>query len=377
LGFYVSYFMRLLKQLFLGAAICSSLGNAVYAQVVGGTHAMEFLNVANSAHVTALGGLAPAMPTQDVSLAWQNPSMYRPGLHNQLSFNYNMYYADIKAINLQYAYHVPKWNTTFGGGVQSLNYGTFAAADIYGNFMGVVRANDMVVNLSASRSYGERWRYGATLKYAHSILADRTAGALLADVGVTYMDTTNKITIGIVGRNMGVMTKRYNPNNTAEPLPFDLNIGITKELKNLPLKIFVVAHHLYKWDIRYNNPADKKKNFFDTDSAVTDDKSYFADKLFRHIKLGAELTLGKRLGIMVAYSHLRRSELSTLEVKGMAGFSFGGSLYLNKLQVHYGRSVMATAGAYNELGINISLDKFFKVGAKTESWGWNNNYPNW
>lgn len=369
--------MRLLKQLLLGTVVCASWAHTGAAQVLGGTNAMEFLNAANSAHVTALGGLTPAMPTQDVSLAWQNPSMYRPGLHNQLSFNYNMYYADIKALNLQYAYHVPKWNTTFGGGVQSMNYGKFQAADIYGNSMGEVRANDLAVNLSASRSYKERWRYGATLKYAHSVLADRSAGALLADVGVTYMDTANKITIGIAGRNMGVMTKRYNPDNQAEPLPFDLNIGITKELQNLPLKIFVVAHHLYKWDIRYNNPADKKKNFFDNDSTQTDDKSHFADKLFRHINLGAELTLGKRLGIMVAYSHLRRSELSTLEMKGMAGFSFGGSLYLNKLQIHYGRSVLATAGAYNELGINLSLDKFFKVGNKTESWHWNNNYPNW
>jgi hypothetical protein len=369
--------MRLKYALFSFCALTLSFASKINAQVVGGTHAFEYLNLSNSAHMTALGGYAPAQPTQDVTLAWQNPSMYRPGLHNQLAFNYNMYYADIKAMNLQYAYHVDKWGTTIGGGVQNINYGSFVAADIYGTPMGEVRANDMVVNLSAARSYGERWRYGATLKYANSVLADKNAGALLVDVGVTYVDTANKITLGIVSRNMGFMTKKYSPANRAEPLPFDLNIGFTKELENLPLKIFVVAHHLYQWDIRYNNPADKRRNIFNTDSVATKEKKHFVDKAFRHLNLGAELTLGKRLALTLAYSHLRRMELSTLEGKGMAGFSFGGSLYLNKLQVHYGRSVLATAGAYNELGLNLQLDKLFSVGNKTNSWHWNNDYPNW
>ncbi|MNU20375.1 hypothetical protein D3C71_86200 [compost metagenome] len=346
------------------------------AQVVGGSRAFEFLNMSNSPHVSALGGLAPANPEADVSLAMQNPSLYRPGIHNQLSVNHNLYYADIGITNLQYAYHSPKLQTTFGVGVQSINYGTFQATDIYGSYLGTVRASDFALNLSAARQYKEHWRYGVTLKWAHSTLADRSASALLGDVGVTYFDTARGITLGIVAKNMGVTLKRYNPNNPAEPLPFDLQIGLTKSLKNVPLRLFVVAHHLYQWDIRYNNPADKKSNIFGADTTA-DEKTYFADKLFRHITIGGELTIGKRLGVSVAYNHLRRNELSTLETKGLAGFSFGAGLYLNKFQVHYARSFMATAGAYNEFGLNIALDKLFKVGAKTEPWHWNNDYPNW
>ncbi|HRP90778.1 MAG TPA: type IX secretion system protein PorQ [Edaphocola sp.] len=362
---------------FLTTGVLILLHQSLYAQVIGGTHAFEMLNVSNSAHVSALGGLTPAIPDRDVSLAWQNPALYRPGLHNQLSFNYNLFYADIKIMNLQYAYYSPKLKTTFGGGIQSINYGTFTAADQYGIALGEVQANDLSVNISASKSYGERWRYGATLKYAHSVLADRTAGALLTDIGVVYHDTTNRITFGVVAKNMGVTTKKYNANNIAEPLPFDVNIGFTKELKNVPLKLFIVAHHLYQWDVRYNNPADKKNNIFFNDSTVAKDKNKFADNLFRHLNFGAELLLGKRLGITLAYNHLRRGELSTLESKGMAGFSLGTSLYLNRFQIHYARSIMATAGAYNEFGINLSMDKMFKVGNKTRPWHWENNYPNW
>lgn len=348
------------------------------AQIVGGKRAFEFLNLSNSAHVTALGGLAPAQPTQDVTLAWQNPAFYRPGLHNQLAFNYNMYYADIKVANFNYAYHSPKLNTTFGGGVQQVNYGTFSAFDERETYLGEVRASDMVIHLSASRSYFDRWRLGATLKYAHSVLAERNAGAILGDIGLSYVDTTNKVTVGLVARNIGFMTQKYNPMLPAEPLPFDINIGLTKELQHLPLKVFVVLHHLYQWDIRYNNPADKKKNVFLNDSTASDDKSYFVDKLFRHVNLGAELTLGKRLSLTLAYNHLRRAELATFETKGMAGFSMGAGLYLNKLQLHFGRSIMATAGAYNEFGLNIYLDRFIRGKAQdVRTNSWSQNYPNW
>lgn len=369
--------MRSYQYILGGSLALAGLCSEASAQVLGGKRAFEFLNLSNSAHITALGGLAPAQPTQDVSLAWQNPSLYRPGLHNQLAFNYNFYYADIKVANLQYAYHSDKWNTTFGGGVQNVNYGKFDAYNDQEMYLGEVHANDMVVNLSASRSYKERWRYGATVKYAHSVLADRSAGALLTDVGVTYVDTANKLTIGIVARNIGFMTKRYNPLNTAEPLPFDLNIGITKELENLPLKVFIVGHHLYQWDIRYNDPADKKTNVFSNDTAVEKERSHFVDKVFRHLNFGAELTLGKRVSLTLAYNHLRRQELSTFETKGMAGFSFGAGLYLNKMQVHFGRSVNATAGAYNELGLNLFLDRFFPGAAKSDKSNWAKNYPNW
>lgn len=369
--------MRLYHYILGSLLILPAMSQVAQAQVLGGKRAFEFLNLSNSAHMTALGGLAPAQPTQDVSLAWQNPSLYRPGLHNQLAFNYNFYYSDIQVANVQYAYHSQKLNTTFGGGIQNVNYGKFQAYDDQEMYLGEVHANDMVVNLSASRAYKERWRYGATLKYANSILADRSAGALLTDVGVTYVDTANKLTIGIVARNIGFMTKRYNPLNTAEPLPFDLNIGITKELENLPLKVFVVGHHLYQWDIRYNNPADKKTNIFTNDTTVAKEKSHFVDKLFRHLNFGAELTLGKRVSLTLAYNHLRRSELATFETKGMAGFSFGAGLYLNKMQVHFGRSVNATAGAYNEVGFNLFLDKFFPNAGKSEKSNWATDYPNW
>ncbi|RYZ52877.1 MAG: type IX secretion system protein PorQ [Sphingobacteriales bacterium] len=284
-----------------------------------------------------------------------------------------MYYAGIGIANLQYAYHVEPLKTDFSLGIQYLNYGNFQHTDIQGNNLGDIRAADYSINLSASRKYLEHWRYGATVKWAHSSLGDRSAMAALADVGVVYEDTAALFTFGLVAKNMGVMIKQYNPENPAEPLPFDLQLGVSKQLRNLPLRVFAVAHHLYQWDIRYNNPEDKVTNSLvqETDTAA---KKYIADKIFRHLNLGAELILGKRLTLTVAYNHLRRSELGAQDAKGLAGFSMGAGVDLNKLQVRYGRSYYGSAGAYNELGLSFQLNKFFSIGKKTEPWGWNKTY---
>ncbi len=346
------------------------------AQVVGGQHAFEYLLMSNSPHISALGGIAPASNDPDVAFTLQNPGLLNAKMHNQLAVGYNIYYAGISIANLQYAYQVPKLKTTFGLGIQYLNYGKFNQTDMFGNILGEIRANDFSINLSAARTYKQHWQYGATLKLAYSHMADRNALALLADVGVAYVDTENMLTIGIVGKNMGATLKKYNRDNTAEPLPFDLQIGISKQLKNVPIRLYMTGHHLYQWDIRYNNPSDKgSDNFFGSDdSTAIKEKSYFADKLFRHLNFGAELTLAHRVTLTAAYNHLHRSELAASDRKGIAGFSFGVGVNLSKIQVRYSRSYFATAGAYNEIGLAFQLNKFFGIGSKTEPWSWNAAY---
>ncbi len=344
------------------------------AQVVGGQRAFEYLRMSNSAHVSALGGYVPASLDNDVSFTLQNPSLLSPRYHNQLAVGYNMYYAGISIANLQYAYHVAPLNTDFGFGVQYLNYGGMSHTDMFGNVLGEVRAADYAIQFSASRQYKENWRYGATVKWAHSMLGDRSAMAVLADIGISYLDTVNLWSIGVVAKNVGLTLKKYNPANSAEPLPFDLQIGISKQLQNVPLRLFMVAHHLYEWDVRYNNPADKVNNSLIQEEDNDTDKKYFIDKLFRHLNFGAEIIIGKRITISGAYNHIRRSELGVNEAKGMAGFSFGAGVNLNKLQVRYARSYYGSAGAYNEFGLSFQLNKFFGIGNKTEPWGWNKTY---
>ncbi len=364
--------MQLLRRsallfIFFGMAVAQ-------AQVTGGQAAFEFLNLSQSPHTTALGGINVSNPEKDVTLVMQNPALNRPGLHNELAVNYNAYYAGISVANLAYSYHIPKLATSFALGVQYLNYGNFVQTDNIGNQYGNINAADYAITLSASRAYGERWRYGAALKWAQSNLYDRRATALLADVGVVYTDTANLLSIGVTAKNMGAMVQKYDPSGAAEPLPFDLQLGISKRFAHLPLRLLGTVHHLYEWDVRYNNPEDiDRGNVFGTADTM-DTKSHFGDKLFRHFIVGAELLVGKRITVTVAYNHLRRGELSLAEKRALSGFSFGAGLHLNKLQIYYARSYYHLAGANNEFGLNISLSKLTGLGKTGEKWHWNNQY---
>ncbi len=362
----------------LSAACCLLPSASLVAQITGGVHSMAFLGMSNSAHVSALGGTSVANPDNDISLALQNPAMMRPGLHNQLQLTYNAFYSDIKIMNLQYGYHVAKLNTSFALGVQYLNYGSMVQTDPLGNSLGDFKASDFAVSLAASRQYLEHWRYGATLKMASSNYGGMNASAAMMDVGVNYYDTASLWDIGLVARNMGVMLGRYTPGQPAEPLPFDLQIGISKRFKHLPLRLFTTIHHLYEWEIRYDNPADVTSSAFaSNDTVVVKETSHFGDKLFRHFIFGAELTLGKRLVLTGSYNNLRRREMVVSTIPGLAGFAFGVGLNLTKWQIHYGRSYYHVAGAYNEFSLTMNLGKIMGMGKGGDRIHWNGDYGDW
>jgi hypothetical protein len=354
------------------------LSASVRSQVTGGQFAFEYLRLSNSAHVSALGGISVANPDEDIALALQNPAMMRPGLHNELELTYNSYYAGIAIMNLQYGWHAPKLNTSFFLGVQYLNYGSFDQTDNIGNVNGTVHALDYALTLGASRKYLEHWRYGADIKFANSDYSDNTARALVMDVGVNYYDTSSLFDIGIVAKNMGVMAVRYNIHQPAEPLPFDLQLGVSKRFKHLPLRLFATVHHLYEWDVRYDNPADLiGTGSLGTSDTISDKGSHFGDKLFRHFIFGGELTLGKRILLTVSYNDLQRRELALTTDPGIAGFAFGVGIMLNKFQVHYARTYYSVAGPYNEFSLTMCLNKLFGLGKTGDHIHWNAEYPDW
>ena len=369
-------FMRLLKFTIITLLVLCC--NFAEGQVTGGQFAFEYLRTSNSPLVSALGGISIADPEEDISLALQNPAMMRPGMHNELELNYNDFYAGISVMNLAYGYDVAKLKTSFFLGVQYLNYGTFDQTDPIGNQLGTFKADDYALTIGASRQYLDHWRYGADLKYAHSDLYEGTGTAALMDVGINYYDTASLWDLGASAKNMGVMTKKYDLGQPNEPVPFDLQLGVSKRLKHLPLRLFATIHHLYEWNIRYDNPADLiGTSSLGTNDTVNDKGSHFGDKLFRHFIFGAELTLAKRLTITASYNDLDRSELALTTDPGLAGFSFGLGLHLDKFQVHYARNYYYITGPYNEIGISLALNRLFGLGPGGEKIKWNADYPDW
>lgn len=345
------------------------LSQTTWAQVNGGDQLFPFLLVAPGPHVSALGGESAVNTSSDLMLSSANPALLRPEFHQELSANYNFYYAGTRLSNIKYAFHQEKLNTTFSLGMTYMNYGSFNQTDALGTNIGTVQAAEYAIQAGASRAYLNRWRYGINLKYAHARLPSQTASALLSDVGVVYADTQKAWYVGAVIKNVGLVLKQYNKNAPA-PLPFDMQIGVMKKFKKAPFALSVTAHHLYRWNIRYNNPADIVNNTLLFSDTSTKTKSYTGDILFRHLVFALEMHLGKRVEISAGYNHLRRSELAITDRKGMSGFALGFGLYLHKMNWHVAQSYYHVAGPYTEIGVTLNLNQWFGLGNMGNKINW-------
>lgn len=339
----------ILSSFLIALLFCSSSFTAM-AQI-GGEHVYEFLNLSPSARITALGGLQIAAMDDDVSLAAQNPSLYNSEMNTHLSLNTVAYVAGINHGYLGFAKDMDSL-ATFGIGVQYISYGDFIGADPTGVVTGSFSASEYAFNIGGAKQFG-KFSYGMNLKVVFSNLEMYSSTGLALDMGLTYFDEESMFSAGLVVKNMGTQLSTYA--GTKEDLPFDVQLGISQRLKHLPFRFGITAHHLHQWDIRYDDPNLQSNSIFDDGS--DDDKSYFADNLFRHLIFSGELFLGKSLVVRAAYNHQRKQELGVDARGGGTGFSYGAGIHIKRFQFSYGRSIYHIAGGSHHFSISTQLKK--------------------
>lgn len=300
--------------------------------------------------LSAAGGINTSYKTGEVALAANNPALLHAELHAQLNASFTSFLAGISAYSLTGAYHSDKHQTTFGGHIYFVDYGTVPATDAAGNRGGDFRPVDYVVQASASRKYLERWTYGAAVKFINSSYQQFNANAIAVDIGVLYVDSNNNFSASFVAKNMGLQLKTYA--GEKEDLPFDLQVGVTKRLSKSPFGFSFTAHHLHRFNISYNDVSFNNDNGFSSLSSF--------DKIFNHFVLATHVYLGPHLEATIGYNHLRRLELAVPDAgNGMTGFSAGLRIKFNKIQILYARSTYQRGIGYNQIGVTANLKKAF------------------
>lgn len=290
-----------------------------------------------------------------------------PSMHTQMNAVFNNFYAGIKAYHLSLGYHHAKLNTNFLWGLQYFSYGSLQETDASGNILGTLHPTDWVMQVSASRSYLEKWNYGATLKFINSNYGQYRSNGIAADIGVLFHDTSHLFSASVVAKNMGFQVKKYSNGNAEDP-PFDLVAGITKRLAKAPFGFSFTAQHIHQFDIRYNDTTFTSDNVF---GATNNNKKFTFDKFFRHIVIASQIYIGDKLEVSLAYNHLRRQELNIDKSgNGLNGFSLGVGALFNKIQIRYARAYYQNNTAYNQLGLNLQLNQYFGLGKFGEHIGW-------
>lgn len=344
-----------MKKLF--AVLFFFVALSTFAQV-GGRSIYGFMTLPSSARVSALGGMAIAHSDGDVAQIFSNPSLLNDQMSGKFSLGYTDYLSDLKLGNFTFAQKFKKVGT-IGASVQYINYGNFTATDPNGVATGRFQAQETAIQLSAARDWKYNIRLGGTLKFIKSGLESYVSTGLAMDLGATWNDTANRQSLALVVTNFGAQLRTYN--GIQERLPYDLQLGYSKRLAHLPLRYGIVLHHLYQWDIRYNDTLDKFYNPTTQtlgSTTTAEPKNYFFDKAFRHVILNAEFQLSKNLYLRMGYNHQRRRELEIQTKGGMNGFTWGFGFKVNRFHLSYSRSAFSLASVANQFTIQFNLADF-------------------
>jgi hypothetical protein len=334
-------------------------GNSCLAQT-GGNGTFKFLGYTNSARAAALGGSFLAVNDNDVTLAPSNPSFISPEISNCLALSYVHTPGGINYGFVAFAHDFSKVGS-FAGNFQYVNYGKFTGADASGNLTGEFNASEYALNIGWGRRLSPIFSIGANGKLIYSQLDTYRSFGIAVDVAGSYISKDKSFTASLIGRNIGSQIIPYVPGKY-EPLPFELQIGLSEKLKHIPLRFSQLLTNLQKWDLTYFDPTDPS-NSPDPITGEVKEKTgagKVADEIMRHIVLGAELTIAKVFSVRLGYNYQRRQELKLYDKAGLTGFSLGAGLKVKMFTLDYTIASYTAGMTMSYLTLAVNLKEFIK-----------------
>ena len=351
--------MNKLQKLQLLFLICLFSSSTMFSQI-GGDNTFEFLNLTNSARVAAMGGDFLAINDDDITLTLSNPSLISKEMNNHLAFSFVDYFSDI---NLGFASYSKTFKKagSFVASIQYINYGKFTRADAAGITYDEFQASEYALNVGWGRNLSENFLIGSNLKMIYSVFDTYKSNGLAVDLAGTYLSNNKQFCSSLIFKNIGRQLKPYIEGNI-EPLPFEIQLGISKKLDKAPFRFSVLANNLQKWDLTYEDPNNPKQTTDPlTGEAIAEKKlQEFGDKLMRHFVVGGEFIPTKNFNIRFGYNYQRRKELQVESKVGMIGFSWGFGIRISKFNISYGRDTYHLAGAPNHITITTNISSFSK-----------------
>ncbi len=291
------------------------------------TSTYSFLLSDVSARSSAMAGSFISM-RDDINTIFYNPAGLSTITKPQASFGYLKNLLDI---NSGYASLVEEVSGLgmAGLGVNYVNYGTFDKTDEFANKIGTFSAGDLAISVVWANQLEENLSYGVGAKFIYSSIEDARSSAVAADLGLLYfIPGANPVSLGVSLMNLGTQLNPYL--STRENLPLELAAGATIKPEHLPLLLNLDFH-----DLNYSQP---------------DLVSHF-----RSFSVGGEFTMSKELRFRFGYQNERHRDLVFGSSSGLAGFSFGGGLVLERLRFDYAYVSLGRIGSINSISVGMNL----------------------
>jgi len=322
----------------------------------------EFLNLSQTARMTATGGYGFPVFEPDLGMSLMIPSMLSQDHENHLSLNIVDYFDDINYGTVAISHYHDRLGH-ISGSLQYIDYGSFVEANEFGQITGHFSAGEYSFQIGWGRALNERLAVGSNLKLIYSSFHDHSSFGIATDVALSYHNQERLFAASLIARNMGTQISQYHSGNR-EPLPFDLVLGITRKLENAPFQFSLVANNLHNYDLTYDPPVLLPDHFSGEDEE--DEQNFqdrvgdLADNLMRHVVVGVEFTPLESFSFRVGYNYRRRQEMKVESRLSTVGFSWGFGVKISRFQLNYGRSNHHLAGAPNHFSINTSIQELFE-----------------
>lgn len=295
------------------------------ARAAGDPTIFEFLRLEASARAASLGNAFITF-RNDPAILFHNPGGISTVLNPSGSFGFIKHLLDVNAGYAVYVQEVEDigW---IGGGVTYFNYGSNERRDKFANDLGTFGAGDLAITAGYGNRSDEIY-YGGNVKFIYSSIDNYSASAVAIDAGVTYLIPTEQIAIAVSILNLGTQLSTFT--GTRESLPFDMRIGISKQLEHLPLLLNLNFHKL--------NESQ--------------------ESIIKHLNafsIGGEFTLSDELKLRLGYNNEKRRELKVGSSAGLTGFSAGLGLGVSGYLVDYSFSSFGAIGALHRFSVSTSF----------------------
>lgn len=274
--------------------------------------AYNFLRLPVSAHVAAVGGDNITLTDDDATLIFHNPALINGVSDKSINLNYMTYMEGAKTASAAFVKGLGD-RATWGITGQYMDYGSIKQTNEHNEDLGIFSVRDWALGGTFAYALTNTLSGGITAKLISSHIAGYNSLAVGVDLGLNYFDDNSLWSLSAVARNLGGQVKAYD--DQFERIPFDLQVGVSKQLKGAPLRFHVTLSRLTDWN----------------------------EAIGRHIAIGADILLGQSIYVAAGYNFRRASQMSITDSEDSAthgaGISLGVGLSLEhfKLHVAYGK----------------------------------------
>lgn len=290
----------------------------------------NFLRLPASAHVAALGGDIITLPEDDANMIFHNPALISNVSDKSITLNYMTYMEGCKTASAAFVKATGK-KGTWGVMAQYLDYGEMKQTTPDNIQTGTFSAKDIMIGGTFSYLLSNKICGGVSAKFISSSIAGYNSIGVGVDLGVNYYDPDHDLSLSLVAKNLGGQIKAYE--DDFEKIPFDLQLGVSKQILQSPFRLSAVFTRLHDWKGPFKN----------------------------HLQLGVDLKLGNTIYLAGGYNFRRVDEMTILdgvedtESSHGAGLSFGGGLQMErfKLNVAYAKYHVSASSLMINLGYTL------------------------